>query len=74
MKTAGWVLFLIGILMIIFQWINEPLKKARIEGGPVQISEDESSWIGWPTYAGAMLSVAGIVVVAFCERNERKQH
>lgn len=72
MKTTGRVLFLIGILMIVFQWINEPLKKGNIDSGPVQIMENESSWIGWPTYAGAVLSVAGIIIVAICEKKGKE--
>lgn len=71
MKTGGWVLFAIGILMIVFQWVEKPIKKDPIIAGPVQITEDDSSWIGWPTYLGAALSVGGIIIVAVAEKKKR---
>jgi drug/metabolite transporter (DMT)-like permease len=34
-----------------------------IDVGPVHVNKTEDKWIGWPTYAGGILVIAGIVLV-----------
>ena len=63
MKTAGWILIVIGIIMILIKGFSIPVEKKVIDVGPVQVSKTENKWIGWPTYAGGVLAVAGIVLV-----------
>ncbi len=63
MKTVGWVLIAIGIIMIIVRGFSVPVKKNIVDAGPIQISKTENKWFGWPTYAGAIIAVIGVVLV-----------
>ena len=31
--------------------------------GPVQVNKTQDKWIGWPTYAGAIVTVAGVILL-----------
>ena len=63
MKTAGWILIVIGIVMILIKGFSVPVKKKVIDVGPIQVNKTENKWIGWPTYAGGILAVIGVVLV-----------
>jgi hypothetical protein len=63
MKTAGWVLIAIGIIMILIQGFSVPVEKNIIDAGPIQVSKTENKWIGWPSYAGGILAIVGVVMV-----------
>jgi drug/metabolite transporter (DMT)-like permease len=63
MKTVGLILIVIGVLMIVIRGFNVPVKKNIVNVGPVEINKTEDKWIGWPTYAGAIIAVAGIVLI-----------
>lgn len=62
MKTAGIVLIVIGIAMIIFRGFSVQTEKKVVDLGPVEINKKENKWIGWPTYAGGIAIVAGVVL------------
>lgn len=63
MKIAGWILIAIGIVMIIIKGFSVPVEKKVIDVGPIQVNKTENKWIGWPTYAGGLLAVIGVVLV-----------
>jgi hypothetical protein len=63
MKTAGWILIVIGIIMMIIKGISIPVEKKVIDVGPIHVNKTENKWIGWPTYAGGILAVIGVVLV-----------
>ncbi|HWH62328.1 MAG TPA: hypothetical protein VNS50_03610 [Ginsengibacter sp.] len=63
MKVAGWVLIVIGVIMIIIKGFSVPVKEKVIDAGPIQVSKTDNKWIGWPTYAGGILAVIGVVLV-----------
>lgn len=63
MKTAGWILIVLGIVMIIIKGFSVPVEKNIINAGPIQVNKTENKWIGWPTYAGGLLAVIGVVLV-----------
>jgi hypothetical protein len=63
MKTAGWILLVLGIVMILIKGFSVPVEKKVIDAGPIQISKTENKWIGWPTYTGGLLAVIGVVLV-----------
>ena len=63
MKTIGLILIAIGILMILIRGFNVPVKKNIVNVGPVEINKTEDKWIGWPTYAGAIIAVTGMVLI-----------
>ncbi len=63
MKTAGWILIVLGIVMIIIKGFSVPVEKKVIDVGPIQVNKTENKWIGWPTYAGGLLALIGVVLV-----------
>lgn len=63
MKAAGWILILVGIAMILIKGFSVPVKTKVVDLGPVEINKTENKWIGWPTYAGGILAVIGVVLV-----------
>ena len=63
MKTLGIVLIVAGIAMILFRGFSVKTEKNIIDAGPVQVNKTENKWIGWPTYAGAVVSIIGVVLV-----------
>ncbi len=63
MKTAGRILIAIGIIMIFIKGFSVPVQKKVVDVGPIEINKTENKWIGWPTYAGALLAVIGVVLV-----------
>jgi len=68
MKTAGWVLIAIGIVMILIKGFSVPVQKKVIDIGPIEVNKTENKWIGWPTYAGGVLAVIGVVLVVSAKR------
>ena len=63
MKTAGWILIVFGIVMILVKGFTVPVKKKVLDIGPVEINKTENKWVGWPTYAGGIIVLAGVVLV-----------
>ena len=69
MKTVGWILIAIGIVMVLVKGFSVPVKKTLVDAGPIEINKTENKWIGWPTYAGGILVIVGIVMVATGKKN-----
>lgn len=63
MKVLGFVLIIVGIIMIIIKGFNVPVKTNVVNVGPIEISKTQNKWIGWPTYAGGLMAVIGVVLV-----------
>ena len=63
MKTAGIVLIVIGIAMLIFRGFSVQTEKKVIDLGPLEVNKKENKWIGWPVYAGGIAIVAGVIMV-----------
>ena len=63
MKTAGWILIVIGIIMLLVRGFMVPVKKTLVDVGPIQINKTEDKWVGWPIYAGGIITLAGVVLV-----------
>lgn len=63
MKTAGIVLIVIGIAMLIFRGFSVQTEREVIDLGPLEINKKENKWIGWPVYAGGIAMVAGVIMV-----------
>jgi len=39
-----------------------------VDLGPVEVNKKENKWIGWPTYAGGLVAVIGVVLVVGANR------
>ena len=63
MKTLGIILIIAGIVMMLVRGFFVQTDKEILDAGPVEITKKENRWIGWPTYVGAVVTVAGIVMV-----------
>ena len=63
MRTFGFILIVVGILMIVMKGFSVQTDKKILDAGPIQIDKKENKWIGWPTYAGAAIGVVGLVLV-----------
>ncbi|WP_153799221.1 hypothetical protein [Foetidibacter luteolus] len=63
MRTAGIILIIAGILMFVFRSINFTKEEKVVDAGPIEINRKENKTIGWPTYAGGVAVVAGVVLV-----------
>lgn len=63
MRTLGVILLIAGIAMIVFREVNFTTEKEVADLGPVEINKKENKTIGWPSYAGGIAAVAGIVLL-----------
>jgi len=63
MKTFGFILIILGIAMIVIRGFSVKTQKKVVDIGPVEVNKTENRWIGWPTYAGGLVAVVGLVLV-----------
>lgn len=63
MRTLGIILIVVGILMMIFRGFSFTREKEIVDIGPVEINKKEKESVGWPLYAGAVATVAGVVIL-----------
>ena len=68
MKTFGIILIIAGIAMILIRGFSVTTEKEVVDVGPLEVNKKENKWIGWPTYAGAIVAVVGVVMVATDKR------
>lgn len=68
MKTAGYILVVIGILMFLLKGINYTKNEKIVDAGPLEINVKEKKTLTWPFYAGAIAIVAGISLVLLDRR------
>jgi len=62
MKTIGIILIVAGIFMMIFPGLNYTQEKKVVDLGPVEVNKKEKKSIGWPMYAGIVVTAAGVLV------------
>jgi uncharacterized membrane protein len=63
MRIGGVILIVVGILMFVFSGINFQTEKTVVDVGPLKINKKENNRVGWPVYTGAIVIVAGIVLI-----------
>lgn len=63
MRTFAIVIIVIGILMLIVPGINFTKKEKVVDVGPIEINKKENKTVSWPFYAGAIVTVAGAVLL-----------
>ena len=49
--------------MIIIRGFSVKTEKKVADIGPLEINKTENNWIGWPTYAGGIVAVVGVVLL-----------
>lgn len=62
-KGLGIFLIVLGVLALVFDGINYTSEETIIDAGPLEVSADKEKTLSWPTYAGAILAVSGVIIV-----------
>ena len=68
MKTLGILLIVIGGIMTVFTGFNIISKKEVADVGPIEINKTEKTPVYWSPVTGAILLVAGVVILATTKR------
>lgn len=68
-RTIGIVVLVIGVAMLIWSGFTYTKKEKIIDAGPIQISADRQKTVSWPPYAGALLVVGGIILIATAKKS-----
>jgi len=63
-QTVGIILVIIGLLMLIYSGFSYTKREKVVDAGPVHISADKQKTVNWPPYAGGILVLGGIVLLA----------
>ena len=63
MKAFGLILIIAGIAMIVIRGFSVKTEKKVADLGPLEVNKTENRWVGWPTYAGGIVAVIGLVLV-----------
>jgi hypothetical protein len=63
MKTLAVVLIVLGGIMTVFTGFNLVTKKEVADIGPIEINKTEKTPIYWSPITGAILLVAGIIIM-----------
>jgi hypothetical protein len=63
MKTLAIALIIIGGIMTVFTGFNLVTKKEVADIGPIEINKTEKTPIYWSPITGAILLVAGIIIM-----------
>lgn len=71
MRTLGILLIVIGGIMTLFTGFNLITKKEVADIGPIEINKTEKTPIYWSPITGALILVAGIVILATSKRGSR---
>ena len=71
MKTLGILLIVIGAIMTVFTGFNIVTQEEVVDVGPVEINKEEKTPIYWSPITGAILLVAGVVIVATSRKSSR---
>ncbi|HVW97226.1 MAG TPA: hypothetical protein VHA56_14740 [Mucilaginibacter sp.] len=67
-KTIGIILLVVGIAMLIWTGFSYTKKEKVVDAGPIQISADKKKTVNWPPYAGGILVIGGIVLIATAKK------
>lgn len=63
MKTFGIILVIVGLAMLFVPGFDFTTREKVIDAGPIQVSADKKNEVAWPTYAGGIVTVAGIALI-----------
>ena len=68
MKIIAIVLLIIGVAMLIWTGFTYTKKEKIVDAGPIQISADRQKTVDWPPYAGGILIIGGIILLAVSKK------
>jgi uncharacterized membrane protein len=64
MKILGIAFIILGAVMLVWTGFTYTKKEKIIDAGPIQVSADKEKSVNWPPYAGGILLIGGIALVA----------
>jgi UDP-N-acetylmuramyl pentapeptide phosphotransferase/UDP-N-acetylglucosamine-1-phosphate transferase len=68
MRAVAFILIVAGILMLVLGNITYTRKEKVVDAGPIEINKKEKKTIEWPSYAGGVVIVAGVVILLVAGR------
>ena len=68
-KSLGVILIALGAAMLVWTGFTYTKKEKVVDAGPIEISADKKKSVNWPPYAGAVLLVGGVLLVALSRRD-----
>ncbi|HLT42806.1 MAG TPA: hypothetical protein VKZ95_08890 [Sphingobacteriaceae bacterium] len=68
MRGIGIGIIILGIIMLIWTGFSYTKKEKVVDIGPVEISADKQESVNWPSYAGGILLVGGIILLLVDKR------
>lgn len=68
-RTIGITLLIVGVVMLIWTGFTYTKKEKVVDAGPIQISADKQKTVNWPPYAGGILIVGGIILLATAKKS-----
>jgi hypothetical protein len=63
-RTLGTIFLVLGVAMLIWTGFTYTKREKVVDAGPVHISADKEKTVNWPPYAGGILAIVGIVLLA----------
>lgn len=63
-QTIGVILVVLGAIMLIWTGFTYTKKENIVDAGPIQISADKEKSVNWPPYAGGILLIGGVIILA----------
>lgn len=69
-RTIALVLIILGVVMLIWTGFTYTKKEKVIDAGPIQVSADREKTVNWPPYIGAIVLIAGVVVLVTSKRSK----
>lgn len=70
MKVFGIILILVGVFMLFSNSFSFTTKEKVIDAGPIQVSADKEREVNWPTYAGGVVTAAGVVLLLISNKKK----
>ena len=70
MKTVGFTLLVIGLVMTVFTGFNIVTQKKVVDIGKLEINKEEKTPIYWSPITGSLLAVAGVVILAVANKKK----
>jgi drug/metabolite transporter (DMT)-like permease len=67
-KSLGVILIALGAAMLVWTGFTYTKKEKVVDAGPIEISANKKKSVNWPPYAGAVLLVGGVLLIAMSRR------
>ena len=63
-------MIVIGVAMLIWTGFTYTKTEKIVDAGPLEISAEKEKSVNWPPYAGGILLVGGIIIMATAKKSE----